>query len=120
MFGFLTVQEGIKVHNKTCSNSISLQSKFAYRIVKAKWIDSTQEDFSSIIKISGIDNIGIVSEITRIISNNLSINMKKMSFDTIENTFAGTIKLQVKNKSILNKLIEKLKKINGIEKVNRE
>lgn len=120
VFGFLTVQEGIKVHKKTCSNSISLQSKFAYRIVKAKWIDSTQEDFSSIIKISGIDNIGIVSEITRIISNNLSINMKKMSFDTIENTFAGTIKLQVKNKSILNKLIEKLKKINGIEKVNRE
>ena len=120
VFGFLTVQDGIKVHKKTCSNSISLQSKFAYRIVKAKWIDSTQEDFSSIIKISGIDNLGIVSEITRIISNNLNINMKKMSFDTFENTFAGTIKLQVKNKSILDKLIEKLKKINGIEKVNRE
>ena len=120
VFGFLTVQDGIKVHKKTCSNSISLQSKFAYRIVKAKWIDSTQQDFSSIIKISGIDNIGIVSEITRIISNNLNINMKKMSFDTIENTFAGTIKLRVKNKSILNKLIQKLKKIHGIEKVNRE
>lgn len=120
VFGFLTVQDGIKVHKKTCSNSISLQSKFAYRIVKAKWIDSTQEDFSSIIKISGIDNLGIVSEITRIISNNLNINMKKMSFDTFENTFSGTIKLQVKNKSILDKLIEKLKKINGIEKVNRE
>ena len=120
VFGFLTVQEGIKVHKKTCSNSISLQSKFAYRIIKAKWIDSTQEDFSSIIKISGIDNLGIVSEITRIISNNLSINMKKMSFDTYENTFAGSIKLQVKNKSILDKLIERLKKINGIEKVNRE
>ena len=120
VFGFLTIKEGIKVHKKTCSNSISLQSKFAYRIIKAKWIDSTQEDFSSIIKISGIDNIGIVSEITRIISNNLSINMKKMSFDTIENTFSGTIKLQVKNKSILDELIQKLKKINGIEKVNRE
>ena len=120
VFGFLTVQEGIKIHKKTCSNSISLQSKFAYRIIKAKWIDSTQQDFSSIIKISGIDNLGIVSEITRIISNSLSINMKKMSFDTIENTFSGTIKLQVKNKSIVDKLIEKLKKINGIEKVNRE
>ena len=120
VFGFLTVQEGIKIHKKTCSNSISLQSKFAYRIIKAKWIDSTQQDFSSIIKISGIDNLGIVSEITRIISNSLSINMKKMSFHTIENTFSGTIKLQVKNKSIVDKLIEKLKKINGIEKVNRE
>ena len=120
VFGFLTVQDGIKVHKKTCSNSISLQSKFAYRIVKAKWIDSSQEDFRSIIKISGIDNLGIVSEITKIISNSLNINMKKMSFDTVENTFLGTITLNVKNKTILEKLISRLKKINGIEKVIRE
>jgi GTP pyrophosphokinase len=120
VFGFLTVQEGIKIHKKTCSNAISLQSKFAYRIIKSKWIDSTQEDFSSVIKISGIDNLGIVSEITRIISNSLNINIKKMSFDTEENTFIGTITLKVKTKSILDKLIERLKKINGIEKVNRE
>ena len=120
VFGFLTVQDGIKVHKKTCSNSISLQSKFAYRIVKAKWIDSSQEDFRSIIKISGIDNLGIVSEITKIISNSLNINMKKMSFDTVENTFIGTITLDVKNKTILEKLISRLKKINGIEKVVRE
>ena len=120
VFGFLTVQDGIKVHKKTCSNSISLRSKFAYRIINAKWIDSSQEDFNSIIKITGIDNRGMVSEITRIISNNLNINMRKMSFDTDENIFLGTITLQVKNKNILDKLILKLKKINGIEKVNRE
>ena len=120
VFGFLTVQEGIKVHKKTCSNSISLQSKFAYRIVKAKWVDSTQVDFKSIIRISGIDNIGIVSEITKIISTNLNINMKKMSFDTVENTFLGKITLNVKNKNILEKLIQRIKKINGIEKVVRE
>mgnify|MGYP001449275279 FL=1 len=120
VFGFLTVQDGIKVHKKTCANSISLRSKFAYRIVNAKWIDSSQEDFNSIIKITGIDNRGMVSEITRIISNNLNINMRKMSFDTDENIFLGTITLQVKNKNILDKLILKLKKINGIEKVNRE
>ena len=120
VFGFITVQEGIKVHKKSCSNSISLQSKFAYRIITAKWIDSSQQDFNSIIKIKGIDNRGMVSEITRIISNNLNINMKKMSFDTVENIFLGTITLQVKNKNILDKLISKLKKINGIEKVKRE
>ena len=120
VFGFLTVQDGIKVHKKTCANSISLRSKFAYRIINAKWIDSSQEDFNSIIKITGIDNRGMVSEITRIISNNLNINMRKMSFDTDENIFLGTITLQVKNKNILDKLILKLKKINGIEKVNRE
>ena len=120
VFGFLTVQEGIKVHKKTCSNSISLQSKFAYRIIKAKWVDSTQVDFKSVIRISGIDNVGIVSEITKIISTNLNINMRKMSFDTVENTFIGKITLNVKNKNILEKLIQRIKKINGIEKVVRE
>ena len=120
VFGFLTVQEGIKVHKKTCSNSISLQSKFAYRIIKAKWVDSTQVDFKSVIRISGIDNVGIVSEITKIISTNLNINMRKMSFDTVENTFLGKITLNVKNKNILEKLIQRIKKINGIEKVVRE
>ena len=120
VFGFLTIQEGIKIHKKTCTNSISLQSKFAYRIIKSKWIDSSQEYFNSKIKISGIDNLGIVSEITRIISNSLNIDIKKMSFDTEENTFTGKITLKVKTKSILDKLIDRLKKINGIEKVIRE
>jgi len=120
VFGFLTINEGIKIHKNTCANAISMQSKFAYRILKSKWIDSSQEEFSSIIKISGIDNLGIVSEVTRIISNSLNINIKKMSFDTEENTFSGTITLKVKTKSILDKLIERLKKINGIEKVKRE
>ena len=120
VFGFLTIHEGIKIHKKTCTNAISMQSKFAYRILKSKWIDSSQEDFNSILKISGIDNLGIVSEVTRIISNSLNINIKKMSFDTEENTFSGTITLKVKTKSILDKLIERLKKINGIEKVKRE
>ena len=120
VFGFLTIKEGIKIHKKTCTNSISLQSKFAYRIIKSKWIDSSQEYFNSKIKISGIDNLGIVSEITRIISNSLNIDIKKMSFDTEENTFTGKITLKVKTKSILDKLIDRLKKINGIEKVIRE
>ena len=120
VFGFLTIQEGIKIHKKTCTNSISLQSKFAYRIIKSKWIDSSQEYFNSKVKISGIDNLGIVSEITRIISNSLNIDIKKMSFDTEENTFTGKITLKVKTKSILDKLIDRLKKINGIEKVIRE
>jgi len=120
VFGFLTIKEGIKIHKKTCTNSISLQSKFAYRIIKSKWIDSSQEYFNSKVKISGMDNLGIVSEITRIISNSLNIDIKKMSFDTEENTFTGKITLKVKTKSILDKLIDRLKKINGIEKVIRE
>ena len=120
VFGFVTINEGIKIHKKDCPNSISLQSKFAYRILKSKWIDSSQEEFISIINISGIDIIGIVNEITKLISSSLNINMKKMHFDTEGNTFKGKITLKVKTKNILDKVILRLKKINGIEKVARE
>ena len=120
VFGFVTINEGVKIHKQDCPNSISLQSKFSYRILKSKWIDSSQEEFSTTINISGIDNLGIVNEITKLISNSLNINMQKMSFDTEENTFSGKITLKVKTKNILNKLIQRLKKINGIEKVIRE
>lgn len=120
VFGFVTINEGIKIHKKDCPNSISLQSKFAYRILKSKWIDSSQEEFISIINISGIDIIGIVNEMTKLISSSLNINMKKMHFDTEGNTFKGKITLKVKTKNILDKLILRLKKINGIEKVARE
>ena len=120
VFRFVTINEGIKIHKQDCPNSISLQSKFSYRILKSKWIDSGQEEFVSIINISGIDNLGIVNEITKLISNSLNINMQKMNFETDENTFTGRIVFKVKTKNILNKLIQRLKKINGIEKVIRE
>jgi len=120
VFGFVTINEGIKIHKKTCNNAVELQSKFAYRILKAKWIDSTIQDYTSTIKISGIDNLGIVNQITKLISNSLNINIKKMSFDTVDNIFKGKITLKVKTKNILNDLIKRLKKINGIEKVVRE
>ena len=120
VFGFVTINEGIKIHKKTCTNAVGLQSKFSYRILKAKWIDSTIQDYTSTIKISGIDNLGIVNQITKLISNTLNINIKKMSFDTVDNIFRGKITLKVKTKNILNDLIKRLKKINGIEKVIRE
>ena len=120
VFGFVTVNEGIKIHKKNCSNAVGLQSKFAYRILKSKWIDSTVQEYTSTIKISGIDNLGIVNQITKLISNSLNINIKKMSFDTVDNIFRGQITLKVKTKNILNDLIKRLKKINGIEKVIRE
>ena len=96
-----------------------MQSKFSYRILKSKWIDSTQHEFSSRIEIIGIDNIGLVNKITTIISENLSINMKKMSFDTEGDTFKGSITVSVKNKNTIEKLIQRIKKINGVYKVVR-
>ena len=119
VFGFLTISDGIKVHKSSCKNALRLQSKFAYRILKAKWVDSSHYEFSSTIQIIGIDNIGLVNRITTIISENLNINMEKMSFDTEGDTFKGLITLKVKNKNIVDKLMTRLKKIKGVDKVLR-
>jgi GTP pyrophosphokinase len=119
VFGFLTVSEGLKVHKKNCPNAVSLQSNYAYRIMSAKWIDSSQQEFSAQIKLSGIDNLGLVNEITKVISSNMHVNMKSLSFDSDDGVFSGKINLIVKNNTMLKKLIDKLKTINGIDKVTR-
>ena len=119
VFGFVSVNEGVKVHTKNCPNAISLQSNYAYRIIPAKWIDSSQQEFTATIKLTGIDNIGIISDLTKIISQQMHVNMRNVNFDTDSGTFSGKITVVVKNNSILNKLIANLKKINGIDKVAR-
>jgi len=119
VFGFLTVSEGIKVHKKNCPNALSLQSNYAYRIMSAKWIDSSQQEFPVQIKLSGIDNLGLVNDITKIISSNMHVNMKSLNFDSDDGVFTGKIGLIVKNNTMLKKLMDKLKKINGIDKVTR-
>jgi GTP pyrophosphokinase len=119
VFGFVTVNEGIKVHKKDCPNAISMQSKFAYRIITAKWIDSSQEEFTADIRMSGIDNIGLINAITDVISDEMHVNMRNINFSTEGGTFTGQIKLVVKNNSILKKLLANLKQINGIDKVVR-
>ncbi len=119
VFGFITVSEGIKIHKNNCPNALQLQSNFSYRIIKAKWIDSTQSDFKAELIISGIDTIGLVNEVTKIISNNLNINMKSVYFESDDGVFNGKIIVVVKNITILNNLIKNIKKINGIDKVTR-
>ncbi|MDX1470401.1 MAG: RelA/SpoT family protein [Flavobacteriaceae bacterium] len=119
VFGFLTINEGIKIHKKNCPNAISLQSNYAYRIMKAKWIDSTQQEFAAKITLSGIDNLGLVNNITQIISSNMHVNMKSISFQSDDGVFSGQINVVVKNNTMLKKLMDNLKKINGIDKVSR-
>ncbi|HSP41060.1 MAG TPA: RelA/SpoT family protein [Gillisia sp.] len=120
VFGFITVSEGIKVHKKDCPNAIQFQSNYAYRIIQAKWIDSTQQDFKAVIKLTGMDNLGLVSEITNEISKSMNVDMRSINFESSEGLFSGKITVIVKNNSILNTLISHLKKINGIDKVSRE
>ena len=120
VFGYISVNEGIKVHKKDCPNSLSLQSNFAYRIIKAKWVDSSSDEFTAILKLSGIDNMGIVSEVTKSITGDMSININKLSFDSEDGIFTGLISVNVKNKTILNRLINRILKVKGVDKVLRE
>ena len=120
VFGFVSVNEGIKVHKKDCPNALSLQSNFAYRIIKAKWVDSSSDEFTAILKLSGIDNMGIVSEVTQSISGDMSVNINKLSFDSEDGIFTGLISVNVKNKTILNRLINRILKVKGVDKVLRE
>ena len=119
VFGFITINEGIKIHKKDCPNSISLQSNYAYRVIKAKWIDSTNQEFKAILKLSGEDNKGIVNNLTKKISNTMDVFIHSINIAGNEGIFDGKLSISVKNRTQLNKLIERIKKVEGIKKVER-
>ena len=119
VFGFVTINEGIKVHKKDCPNAISMQSNYAYRVLQAKWIDSTKQEFKAILKVSGIDKKGIVNNLTRVISNTMDVYINNINISGDEGVFAGKLSISVQNKAQLNKLIASIKKIDGVQKVER-
>ena len=120
VFGFISENEGIKVHKKDCQNVVDMQSKYAFRIINAKWIASAMDKFTSNIKITGIDNIGLVNQVTKVISNLMNVDIYKINFIANDGIFEGTVGIRVSNKTIVNKVIKKIEKIKGIEKVTRE
>ncbi|MBU0939950.1 MAG: RelA/SpoT family protein [Flavobacteriaceae bacterium] len=119
VFGFVTINEGIKVHKKDCPNAISMQSNYAYRIMQAKWIDSSQEEFKAILNITGMDTLGLTNELTKVISNNMNVNIQSISLNGDAGLFKGQLTVIVQNITILKKLIDNIKKIDGIDKVTR-
>lgn len=119
VFGFLTINDGIKIHKKDCPNAISLQSNYAYRIIQARWIDSSQEDFKAVLRITGMDSLGLTNELTRVISNQMNVNIQSISLSGDAGIFNGQVTVVVQNNTILKRLIENIKKIDGIDKVTR-
>lgn len=119
VFGFITINEGIKVHKKDCPNAIALQSNYAYRIMQAKWIDSTQQEFKASLKITGMDSLGLTNELTKVISNNMHVNIQSISLNGEAGIFNGQVTVVVQNNTILKKLIDNIKKIDGVDKVTR-
>ena len=120
VFGFVTISDGVKVHKNECPNALTLRSNYAYRIVNAKWIDSSQNEFTAKLKLTGLDDLGLVNKVTQVISNTNNVNISQMSFDSNDGTFEGNILLKVKNTALLKKMIKQLQNINGVDKVIRE
>lgn len=119
VFGFVTINEGIKIHRADCPNAISLQSNYAYRILQAQWVDSSKENFEATIKITGLDSIGLTTQITKIITNSMGVNIKSISLSENAGVFNGQITVIVPNNTILKKMILNIKKIEGVDKVMR-
>ncbi|PBQ32136.1 RelA/SpoT family protein [Sphingobacteriaceae bacterium] len=119
VFGFITVGEGIKIHRVNCPNAIKLLSNYAYRVVKAKWVNDQLISFLAGLKITGTDELGIVNNITKVISNENNVNMRSINFDTDDGLFEGTIMIYVHDTKHLNHLISNLKKVKGVNNVER-
>ena len=119
VFGFITINDGIKIHRNNCPNAKELRSNYSYRILSAKWKIKLGDAFITGLEFTGIDILGVVKELTTIISEDEKTNMKSLNFDTNDGVFEGKIMLYVYDKTQLEKIIKKLRNINGIEKVVR-
>ncbi len=119
VFGFITVGEGIKIHRVNCPNASKLLANYAYRVVKAKWNSQQLLTFLAGVKIKGTDALGIVNNITKIISTQLNVNMRSITFDTEDGIFEGTIMVYVHSTEHLTQLSNNLKKVPGVISIQR-
>ena len=119
VFGFVTITEGIKIHRINCPNAPYLCSNFGYRVVKVRWTKPAgSESFLANIRISGVDEMGMINRITDVISNYMRVNMRSISVESKESLFEGNLKVLVAGNKILEGLVRKLEKINGVTKVS--
>ena len=119
IYGFITVNEGIKVHRTNCKNSPELLSKYAYRILKANWYTKSNIELITSLSIEGTDRVGVIDDITKIISSQLKVNMKSINVDLKDGIFNGEIELFVSDTLQLSKLIKKLQKVPNVNNVIR-
>jgi GTP pyrophosphokinase len=119
VFGFITLNDGIKIHRVNCPNAVQLMSKYSYRIVQTSWSSKLKTSFLAHVQLRGIDGMGVVSRVTQRISHELNINIKSLSFESDQGVFTGHISLYVNNQNELQYILENLKKQEGIVSVER-
>lgn len=119
VFGFVTVNGGIKIHRADCPNAAEMQRRFGYRIVRAQWSGKGSSHYDITLRVIGNDDIGIVSNITNIISKDEKIVMRSINIDSHDGLFSGNLVVQLDDKSKLNLLIKKLRTVKGVKQVIR-
>ena len=119
VFGFTTVGEGIKIHRTTCINAQEMMSKYAYRVIKARWNSQNLVQFEVGLKFTGIDDVGLVQKITNIISTDMNVNMRAISFEARDGIFEGKVVVLVHDTDHLSTLMQNLKEIDGVLTVDR-
>jgi GTP pyrophosphokinase len=119
VFGFVTINEGIKIHRTSCPNALELLSNHGNRVIKARWTSQQQIAFLAGLRIVGTDRVGLINDVTRVISNELKVNMRSITVDSDSGIFEGSIKLYVHSTQHLEKLMSNLSKVEGILKVTR-
>jgi len=119
VFGFVTINEGIKIHRTSCPNALELLSNHGNRVIKARWTSQKEIAFLAGLRIIGTDRVGLVNDVTKVISNELKVNMRSITIDSDAGIFEGTIKLYVNNTEHLEQLISNLNQVEGILKVSR-
>lgn len=117
IFGFVTVGDGIKIHSTACPNARQMREKYSYRIVKAEWVKRTESAGKiSEVHITGTDRLGILNDITRVISDDLKVNMRSVSLDSKAGNFEGIIKVYTSDKKHLEALLHRIAKVKGVIK----
>ena len=119
VFGFITINEGIKIHRNNCPNAEHLMSKMAYRCIKARWKNSEIKENLAAITVQGIDRLGIVNKLTEIISMQHNVNMKSISFRTDDGIFEGKLNVLVYDTEHLEQLMQKFEQVEGVQRVFR-
>lgn len=119
IFGFITINNGIKIHRTNCPNSVQMMANYGYRIIKARWANDQDNHFEISLIIEGTDRVGLVNDVTKVISDQMQVNIRSISIETNSSIFKGTLSLSVKNIKEGENLIEKLGNIDGIIKVLR-
>jgi GTP pyrophosphokinase len=119
VFGFVTINEGIKIHRTSCPNALELLSKHGNRVIKARWTSQKEIAFLAGLRILGTDRVGLISDLTKVISSELKVNMRSITVDSDAGIFEGTIKLYVNNTEHLEHLIKNLQGVDGIIKIAR-